>query len=154
MINNSTNNIQHPNSKVNIQKNFFKQNPLEIYGDNYNQNMSLDIRTTLEHQTSSTRPYYMTKIHKQVKNKSISKDYSENKNIKRETRSPDVDYLFKKFQKHIKLGEKKAQQKKPNIKNFSNSKEKKKIPLSKKVPVKLFRPRPLTMGCNDFEYME
>ena len=51
MINNSGNNL---NSKVSMH-NFFKQNPLEIYPDN-NPNLSLDIRTTLEHQTNSTRP--------------------------------------------------------------------------------------------------
>ena len=66
-----------------------------------------------------------------------------------------MDYLFKKFQKHIKL-EKNISTKKipqnfaPNPKTSSNLKDKK----QKKMPVKLVRPRPLTMGCNEFEYME
>lgn len=79
----------------------------------------------------------------------------------REACSPDVDYLFKKFQKHIKPEKNITTKKTPqniasNPKTSSNLKEKKqKIPqISKKVPVKLVRPRPLTMGCNEFEYME
>ena len=74
MLNPNNNVSANLEKKMNITK-FLKQNTLEIF-DNVenNQNVSLDIRTTLENQTNSTRPTHLTKVTKKCSNnKSIGK---------------------------------------------------------------------------------
>lgn len=158
MLNHNNNISANLGSKMNITK-FLKQNTLEIFDHvENNQNSSQDIRNTLEHNTNSTRPTHFTKVPKKTsKDKSLGKSSVEIRNQKNNNQSSDVNYLFKKFQKNVKLENNTTSMKKQTAKNVSQTKEKKKNQISNvsKKSEKVARSRPLTMGCNnDFDYME